>query len=424
MKIEIVTIKKVNKMNRFFLNWQLMALGVLLLVTVSCNDDDGIGIEKPIGLKGKYLITTTVKNPDGMSGSSFIKLIVDSPGVTDNSGSIQVNFGVGAAVRGNDIFTFPSFGKDGNPNLSKYTYTGTTDLGNPTELNLPANSGASNITVISENKVYLPAYNAGKVYIFNPKTMKKTGEIELSEYAHGDNSPEPANGILRDGLYYLTLDQVGSDYMPYPEYRQADVLIIDPTTDKVTKMISEAQSNLSFPTRPMELTKGMIFMNEQKDIYIACVGSFGFDKTYLNSGFVCIPAGEQEFDVSKTWDISNTSIEGTNYKPASIYNTHYIGNGKVVAYVGVLELLDPKNPYTSRNTIAVLMDLNTKTIKRIEGVPVTDGHSVCLDEYKDLVVLGAYGKNKAGFFTYNPTTEEVEYVLSTVGNPASFHYFE
>lgn len=43
---------------------------------------------------------------------------------------------------------------------------------------------------------------------------------------------------------------------------------------------------------------------------MACTGYFGYDPTYLKNGFVCIPAGKQEFDETKTWDMSNTSIEG------------------------------------------------------------------------------------------------------------------
>ena len=31
--------------------------------------------------------------------------------------------------------------------------------------------------------------------------MQKTGEINLAQYAHGDTSPEPAMGIIRDGKY-------------------------------------------------------------------------------------------------------------------------------------------------------------------------------------------------------------------------------
>ncbi len=411
-------------MKRISFRMMLLLMGVLVISLSSCKKEDEQ--DKPEGSYAKFLIGTTVKNPDGMSGSSYMQLINKLEGSIDNSKAKQIAFGIGFGVRGNDIYLYPSFGKDGDPNLVKYKYNGTNHLSEPQKLNLPPNIGVSNIIVVNDEKAFLPAYNIGKLFIINQKAMTVLGEIDLSKYAYNDNSPEPANGIIRDGFLYLCLDQVGSSYMPYPDHRQVDVLVIDVKTDKVVKMISETASNLSFPTRPMDATSGMIFTDEANNIYITCVGNFGYDPSYMNNGFVCIPAGKQEFDTSKSWDISQTSIQGTknNSKPASVYNTLYIGGGKAVAFVGLLELIDPKNPYTSRNSIAVLIDFNAKTIKRINGIPATDGHSICLRKYKDLVVIGAYGEKEVGFFTFNPQTDEVKHVLTTVGNPMDFHYFK
>ncbi len=401
----------------------LLLMGVLaVFATTSCEKDNDKPEEKKD--EAKYLIGTTLKNPDGMSGSSYMQLIKEFSGSIDNSKATPVSFGCGLAIRRKEIFEFPSSGKDGDYNLKKYSYNGTTAFGAAQKLLLAPNSGASNITVVNDEKYYIPASYLGIVYIINPKTMKKIGQIDLTSYAHSDNNPDLANGVIRDGIYYLCLNQIGSDWLPYPDYHQVDVALIDTKTDKVLKVISEKTLNLSFPTYWMDLTQGMIFTNEQKDIYIACVGKFGSDPTYLNSGFVCIPAGKQEFDISKSWDISNTQIAGTNYKPSSMMNCKYIGNGKIAAYVTIMELMDPNNIYTSKNIMAVIIDMKAKTIKQIKGVPLTDGNSVIIEKYKDLVVFGAYGKNKAGFFTYNPQTEEVKHVLTTVGNPSFFHYFE
>lgn len=412
-----------KKMNFKMMLWLMGVLAISL--TTSCKDDDDTPpTPNPSGEPAKYLITTTVKNTDGQSGSSYMQLVSDFSGKIDNSKAIQIEFATPVAVRGKDIFVMPSFMGNGNPYLYKYAYNGTSNLGTPIKLLLPPGAGAQNINIINSEKMYIPAYNIGKIFILNPKTMTKTGEIDISQYAYKDNTPEPAIGILRDGLYYVCLDQINNEWKVYQDYHQVDVLIIDPKTDKVLKIISEKTSNLSFPTRPMDFTKGMIFTNEQNDIYIACTGDFGFTPTYKNTGFVCIPAGQKDFDTSKSWDISNTIIEGTSYKPSSIYNCQYIGNGKLVAYVAIFELINPQEPYTTRNSMAVLIDLNSKTIKQIKDIPLTDGHSVCIEKYKNLVIIGSYGKDKIGFFSYNPKTEEVKHELTTVGNPASFHYFK
>ena len=97
----------------------------------------------------------------------------------------------------------------------------------------------------------------------------------------------------------------------------------------------------------MAQCKGMLFTNEAGDIYMATAGYFGYSKDNTKCGFLCIPKGSTEFDSSKSWDISTTTIAGTNYKPASVYNCQYIGNGKAVAYVGIVEL-GGSNPYTAK----------------------------------------------------------------------------
>ena len=190
-----------------------------------------------------------------------------------------------------------------------------------------------NLTIVSPTKAYVPLYAMGIVWIINPQTMEKTGEISLTKYAHGDTSPDPAMGILHNGKYYLSLTQINpvGGWQPYADYLQCDVAIINPQTDVVEKVVSETTSGLTFPTRPMAQCRGMMFATETKDLYIATVGYFGFNPANKKSGFICIPnantVSETEFDTAKTWDISTTTIEGTNYKPACVFNTHYLGNG-------------------------------------------------------------------------------------------------
>ena len=173
------------------------------------------------------------------------------------------------------------------------------------------------------------------------------------------------------------------------------------------------------------MLRNMIFTDEHNDIYIACAGNFGLNPTYLNNGFVCIPAGSTEFDVLKSWDIKDNVIIGTdeNYKPASIFNCKYIGNGKVAAYVNIIEL-NGENPYTSKNNMAVIIDMKAKTITRVKGVPLSDSHSVVVEFYNGQVFFGAYGDKQAGFFTYNPADSEAKHVCTTTGNPIDLYIFK
>lgn len=409
-------------MKRMKESWQLIAMSVAMLFVTSCEKNNG---NEPtpdnlLGGEGNILIESTVKNADGTSGQSYLQQIPNLSGTLNMTQGIQIGFASSISVEGNDIFVFPEFGTSGKQTVVKYEHSqkGLKKVG---EMQIIPNSYPINLTQVSDEKAYIPLYNLGKVMVINPKTMIRTGEINLSKYAHKDSSVDPSYGIIRDGFYYLPLDQIGTNWMPYEDHRQVDVAVIDTKTDKVLNVISEKSNGLCFPTRPF--LKNMIFTNEQNDIYIACTGYFGYNPQYVKNGFVCIPAGKHEFDESKTWEISNTPIAGSTYKSATVFNCKYIGNNKVAAYVGVLELMS-NNPYTARNSMAVMIDLKTKTIEKIDGIPYTDGHSVAIEYHNGEVLFAAYGVNVSGVFAYNPTTKKVRQTLSSGGNVAFMHFFK
>ena len=403
-------------------SWRLVALSAMMLACASCgkDDSDDPAPDKLFGGEGNVLIETTVKNSDGASGQSYLQQIPQISSSVNMSQGIQIGFSATISTVGNDVFVFPEFGTAGKQSIVKYEHTpkGLKLVG---EMQIIPNSYPVNLTKVSEDKAYVPMYNLGKVLVINPKTMEKTGEIDLTGYAFEDSSADPAQGLLHNGYYYLPFDQIGANWMPYDGYRQVDVAVIDASTDKVVKVVSEKSSGLCFPTRPF--LKDMIFVNEQNDIYMACAGYFGYNPEYVKNGFACISASNNEFDESKTWDISDTEIEGCDYKPSTIYNCKYIGNGKVAAYVGVLELMGD-NPYTARNSMAVMIDLNKKTIKKIEGVPYTDGHSVVIEYHDGEVLFSSFGVDKAGIFAYNPSTEVVSQLMASSVNIAYLHFFE
>lgn len=405
---------------KFFLTFLVCSV-LIGQCLISC-DDANDPVDKDAS--AKILIETAIKNPDGTSGSSYIQLIPDfSKQSLDNKNGIQVGFDANIKIYGNDVYVFPEFGKDGTQELIKYTYNGTKLLSKTASLQLPPMSGAFNMTKASDEKAYISLYNMGKIMIFNPTNMTKTGEIDLSPYATDDNNPDPAYPFIRNGLLYIPLNQIGASWMPNHEKKQVDVAIIDTQTDNVIKIISETASGLTFPTRP--LMENMIFTDENNDLYIACAGGFGMDPRLAETGLVCIRSGQTEFDESASWDMSQMTIEGTSYKVGSLTNVKYVGNGKLCAWVAIPELIKD-NPYTAKYSMAVLIDMNAKTVKQIDGIPLSDGHSVFIGTHNNQVVFSVYGDTQSGFFIYNPSNGEVsdEPIVSTTGNPIYMYSFE
>ena len=393
--------------------------GITLMLT-ACDKEKNEDNEELPGGKGHILLETTIKNDDGASGSSYLVQIEDFGSKISYDNAIQVGFAATFSVNGNDVYMFPTDMGKSSMMLTRFERS-ENGLSKVATAQIIPGSSPYAVLSVNENKAYIPLYGQGSVSIINPKSLAVIGSIDLSKYSFSDQSADPAMGLIRDNYMYLTLDQIGPTWMPFEDYRQADVAIIDITADTVVKVISETQSGLCFPTRPF--LPGMMFMNENKDIYVACCGYFGYDPTYLKNGFVCIPAGQQEFDPSRTWDISNTVIEGTDgWKPSTVYNCSYIGNGKLVAYVGILEL-NGDNPYTARNTMAAVIDLNNKTISKINGIPYTDGHSVSIEEYQGKFYFTAYGVDKSGVFSYDPATGAVEHVIDCNSDISYMHIF-
>lgn len=397
----------------------LLAAGVVTLLCTSCKKTDQPQ-EDLLGGEGNVLIETTVKNADGVTGQSYLQQIPELGGAVNMTEGIQIGFSASLSFMGKYIFVFPEFGTNSKQSILKYEHTpkGLKAVG---ELQIIPNSYPVNLSAVSETKAYIPMYNLGKVMVVNPTTMELIGEIDLSPYAHTDSSADPASGIVVGSYYYLPLDQINSSWMPYDDYRQVDVAVIDTANDRVVKVISETASGLSFPTRPF--LPDMIFTNEQNEIYVACTGYFGYNPEHLENGFACIDTATNEFVPEKSWDISGTPIEGCDYKSASIYNCKYLGAGKLAAYVGVIELMGD-NPYTARNSMAVMIDMNKRTIKKIEGIPYSDGHSVAIEYHQGEVLFSSFGVDKAGVFAYNPTTGSVRQPISLSGNLTYMHFYD
>lgn len=90
---------------------------------------------------------------------------------------------------------------------------------------------------------------------------------------------------------------------------------------------------------------------------------------------------------------------------------------------GIVELMGD-NPYTARNSMAVSIDLDKRTVKKIEGVPYSDGHSVAIEYHDGVVYFSSFGVDKAGIFAYDPATGTVTQPISLNGNVNYIHFFE
>ncbi len=391
-----------------------LLLGICIIHN-SCKKDD----ENFETAKGEIAIATSLVNPDGFSGSSYLQLINDlSPQSYDNKTAYPISFGTQPKMIGENIYELPFFG---TAVIKKYTRTSTKDLGGIQELIIDANSHPTQVCIQSKTKGYITLLGKGKIIIFNPETMEKTGEIDLKEYGIGDENPDPSGMVIRNNMLFVALNQMVGGYFPDPKRAKSDVLIVDTKTDKVMKMITEETSKISQPTRPVDSKS--IFIDEHNDIYIVGLGGFGA-LTGHKAGLLRIKNGETEFDSSYKFVLSDAKIEGFEFKMSWAAGLQYVGEGKLYALVNIPALLSEKpNFITDKSCVAVVIDLKTQTIKKLK---LPHGNGYCsVGLYNNKVMFGLSTAKDSGFYTYDLVTNQAstEAVIKTVGSPIFFRHF-
>lgn len=389
----------------------------LMAVFSSCEKDED---DAPVVKNGKILISTMLPNPDGRSGSAYMQLMENmDPKAITNSTAIPIPYSSVPCMNDDDVFVVPGWGGETDI-MTKYTRMNG-KLEKKGEYPLPSQSGATNV-VTKGNIAYVACAMSGEILIINHKTMEEIQTIDISQYGVGDLNPDASSMLIRDNHLFVALTQMVGGYFPAPDRPYSDVLIIDTDNNEVLKMITDSTSSISTPTRPIDPYS--IFMDENKDIYIVGIGSWGALPGH-KSGILRIKAGETEFDDSYQFVFNSTSIDGESNPLDYVHSVKYHKNGKlygtanIPAYYG-----NPINYIEDRTVIPVEIDINAKTITALD-FPYSNSFGVSVGIHEDLVVFGLATETSNGFFTYNPSTSTASSsaVVTTDGYPYSFVSF-
>lgn len=373
--------------------------------------------------KGDILIYTMMPNPDGRTGSGWIQLV---EGINQKKisleNAIQVEYGMMPICNGDDIYTFPATGSQGDANVitkwhrkdGKITKVGT--------MAVPLNSIPRNIIFIDSSKAYLVTF-LGKFIIFNPEKLESTGEIDFAPYAApGLNFPMFGAPFCKDGYVYLTLNQYDMTLAPKTK-PQVELAVINTSTDKVENIIKEDKSGIAMGSYNYGQ---QIFADEKGDLYVLCTGGFGMIPGY-QTGILRLKKGKKEFDTSYNWVLNDQVIEGDGGKPSMIMYGQYAGNGRLFVTMDVpAHWSDPKAPnwLKDKSIVSAEIDLYKKIIKKLP-IPLSSPYAGTVEKYKDLIVYAVQGKEDVGFYTHNPLTgvTSKEAVIKVDGIPVTFHWF-
>lgn len=387
-----------------------------VLAFASCEDDDN---DKTTAY-GEILIGTAAPNPGGATGSTYIQLINSIEAANyDNTKALPYAFGAKPAFYKNHIFELPLMA---SRVIKKYTCDPNTGLTKTGEMVTDENAAPNLITVLNDQKAYLSLMSRAKIVVFNPTTMTKIKDIDISQYAYKDGVPNSGALLIRDKKLYVGFNQMGPKMVTYDEYKKCDVLIIDTETDKPIKMITESNSGFSTATRPID--PNSIFMDEKKDIYINCLGAFGFIPGH-KAGLLRIRSGETKFDPTYKFEVSGTNMEGSEDKPDYIHWLQYAGNGKAYGLVNISKYQSTPFDYLGdKVTLPVEIDIYNKKIKTI-GMPRSN--SFCsVSKYNEKIVFGLVTDKDSGYYIYDPATKtsSTKAVITTKGYPWIFQHIK
>lgn len=156
-------------------------------------------------------------------------------------------------------------------------------------------SNPYDISVVSSTKAYITRQDTSSIWIVNPSTLEKTGEISLSNYAPGEMNGVPTMSYMYNdsarSRVFVAIQRLVS-YMP-KDY--SSVLVINTATDAVETEIklswNNNSTNATNPYSDFVAVPASSWQPAAADshdhLFISCTGLFGYYYT-IDCGIVAI----------------------------------------------------------------------------------------------------------------------------------------
>ncbi|WP_166924839.1 DUF4374 domain-containing protein [Flavobacterium poyangense] len=370
---------------------KLTLLFFALLALSSCDKDDNKE-ESTTNGSANYTLITRPQNSDGRTFAAYMQKIEspDATGTINNANAHEIS-----ASHSGGVYEFKKavYVNDyQNGLISRWTLTNG-NVGEKTgTIKVPELGFQGNIFFKDENTAYIGG--SGKIVIFNPTTMVKTGVIDwssMSRVGKVTDFPKAGAKIQADGVTEIIVSgnyMYAALYSMYdfntftPAVTTCDILVIDLTkvnnsaTDNSTALVKIITDERGSFTGSWNTGGGVYYMNktENGDIYVLCHNVFGGARTAIGKPacLLRIKNGATAFDKDYYFDLETASQGSGN----PVTNFEYYGNGKFLATVLDPTKLDPSNPY-SYNTDPVFrwwnFDLNAKTATKLDDEYTNSG---------------------------------------------------
>ncbi len=370
--------------------------------------------DTPSGLKDRLAIVTNINS--GATPVAYVGTLKDlSPGSYTNTKARQTTTYPFIFPHGNDLIVSQNRVQS---ILTKYSRENGGTLAEGGRLVFSSNALPIAVAYESDTKAYCTLQNEGKIAVFNPATMTLIRYIDLTSYALGDASPDPAGIIYRNGKLYVCLVQTSNGYT---SMHPAQMLIIDVNTERITSITDNRTTWAGSADSPHSL-----FFDEQGDLYVFCVASYGFVPGQ-KCGFLRIRNGASTFDPTYFFNITDYQIAGIPGNTVNYFNHMYYGGNGIVYSTGNIPALmsNPPDYVNDRTFASFRVDVNVKTVQKIE-LPYSNGYAAHVSMFEGKVLFGLSTTKGVGIFTYDLSTgvASATPVVATQGDPSIIEVFE
>jgi hypothetical protein len=275
------------KRNRRFITWVLIPATLVVIMVTSCKKDkETQGVNKDADQYAMAMVAGT-----GSAQTTYIQGLANFDTMSLGNGNASELAGSGRMLSFNGAAYICVFNSPAT--MTKYTFDKTGKAIKAGEMIVPGAKTYSTVEFISPTEAYASvAGGLAKVIRFNPTTMERTGEIDLTPILRSEAPVMYYLGMkARDGKLFLGVFYEGAGFVE--KYNDtAYVAVIDLATAKLEKLIKDYRTGSVF------LAYNSFALDKNGDIYVA-----GLGYTNTPSGVLRIKKGQTDFDASYFFDL-------------------------------------------------------------------------------------------------------------------------
>lgn len=271
-------------------------------------------------------------------------------------------------------------------------------------------NGHNRIAFVSDSEAWFTSSGNLQIRRFNPAIMTLGGSIDFTALvaerlpdALSKNFRSCRDIIHRNNKLYVTLDFGFNDFTP--AYDSAFVAVVNLSTNAVENLLIKPGCRMAGDWYPYTTS---MFTDEQNDIYILCVGTYGNISNHP-SKVIRIPAGQDTFDGYEM----NLSV-ASGLSGGTARGLYYASNGK--AYTALLDAtLIVNSFFTAPCYRWVEVNLQQQTVVEL-NLPATagfKGHG-CTKDDADMI-FPIFNNTELALFKLNFNTGVTEKITDISG---------